>query len=142
MTDDIYYSWDYDRLLLTVYQRVGECNGCGDCCRTRIDFTTAGPPGEGRNHSPGVDEKGVWSEGNVQGERYFIKLNSIGPIGGQVCPMLTPETRCGIQATKPRICSGWPMHPDHVAPFKNCSYRFEHISSNRFAPPKAIETND
>ena len=37
-----FFEWNYDDGIVIAYERLGECNGCGDCCRAEIRFNVTG----------------------------------------------------------------------------------------------------
>ena len=56
MSELRFFEWDYMRGVVTEYARLGECNGCGDCCKAMIRFHVASDPIDGvaRNGSRAV----------------------------------------------------------------------------------------
>lgn len=131
-----YTEWDYDNNVVTKYKRTGECNGCGDCCRSLIEFVAH--PNEipdAYNDYPDIrdggvytDEQGVWHQViNENGEKRLFKINKIEEVGTRMpCLALNPETNmCTMHFDKNLLCKGWPFSPKQVTPFKNCSYVFE-----------------
>jgi len=78
-------------------KRVGYCSKCGDCCRS--------------GH-------GMW-----------FNLNDIYDFGVdkryKYCSALDKETNlCTIHKNKRWICKCWPMLPEHIEKFPNCTYKF------------------
>src|SRR5712691_7519931 len=67
-----FYEWNYDEGVVILYERLGECNGCGDCCMAAIQFAVAGRLTHGskpwEQHGNGGSDttaSGVWSEVRV-----------------------------------------------------------------------------
>ena len=138
-----FIKWDYTKNEATEYKRTGVCNGCGDCCRARIEYSTAGRRtnkiGAGRMGDT-TDQEGVWSECMSGRMRRFIKILSVGEIGeSDTCSMLK-NGLCSINETKSlaigkqgALCLAWPIIPEHVVLFSKCSYKFEEISHWEFS---------
>jgi hypothetical protein len=136
-----YITWDYDAGIATEYERHGECNGCGQCCRAVITSGLAGLWGEESFEDKpygrvgiGTDEHGKWCEVAEDGNRWFIRIQSIEKPENYHCEALGEDNRCAVHALKDRfadkftLCDIWPMGPDHVTPFDQCSYSFEKIA--------------
>jgi hypothetical protein len=129
-----FFEWDYEQGVVILYERVGECNGCGDCCMAAIRFAIAGrvPGGEASwenigNGGMDTDGHGVWSEVRKDNMRRFFKITAVTP-GSQRCERLTEDNRCTIHATKPLFHKSWPMSPRQVTPFERCSYTFRELA--------------
>jgi hypothetical protein len=136
-----YLEWDFDNDLLIEYERLGECNGCGQCCKAVIHFTAANfnsPVRHNpRNGGPTTDNQGVWTAVmNEQGQTRFFKITAIEDIPDHACGRLTDDNRCRIQTGKPRICTAWPISPSQVAPFGQCSYTFREIERWKISEPE------
>jgi hypothetical protein len=130
-----YFVWDYDQGIVTEYKRLGECNGCGQCCRAVIRYVTAQekPFVDGFLGS-GSDKKGIWIEATDGDRRWALKLLEIEHPEGFRCEHLLEGNLCVVHniknARKDRLalCDLWPMGPQHVDPFDQCSYTFEKVS--------------
>ena len=129
-----FLKWDYDNMEVVEYKRVGECNGCGDCCKQEIHYRLAGKHtntwGAGIMGNT-VNAEGVWSEYGYGNSRRFIKLDFVKD--GNPCPLLK-DNRCTMHAEKSikiggqgALCLAWPIIPEHVELYNNCSYTFEEI---------------
>jgi len=113
-----FFDYDYSTHEIVEYQRNGDCNHCGDCCTTRIEFYGIGHQG-----------RGVWGCVTEQGrEDFYQQVARVGETGAERCPFYTEENRCGIHDTKVRMCKVWPMNPAQLALFPRCSYTFTEIS--------------
>lgn len=93
-----------------VWVRKGDCNRCGDCCKT-------GDPFVGQlNITPRVD-----------GACPLFKFNSDG-LG--TCMYRTGEIISDnilIKNYTENACSKWPQAPEQIEGFSNCSYTFEWV---------------
>lgn len=138
MDETQYYEWDYTTRTVIQYERQGECNGCGACCKAHIEFRTSirpdlppnvrmegdPEPREGGAYTTG---KGIWSEVRLpDGRRRFFEVYEIKPDTGR-CSQLGEDNKCTMHLSKLLICSGWPFAPSQVAPFPECSYSFVEV---------------
>jgi Fe-S-cluster containining protein len=130
-----YFEWDYNNNVVVEYERLGECNGCGDCCMALIRFfvTTKAQTTDRQetwyiagNGGVSTTGMGVWSEVQIGGKRRFYEVLEVSP-GGKTCPHLTEDKRCDIHATKPLFHKVWPIMPSQVTPFERCSYSFREV---------------
>ncbi|HLY26069.1 MAG TPA: hypothetical protein VKQ72_07005 [Aggregatilineales bacterium] len=129
-----FFEWDYEQGVVILYERLGECNGCGDCCMAAIRFSVAGKLAGGNspwdvvaNGGPDTDGHGVWSEVQADTQRRFFKITQIVP-GSTPCEQLTEDKRCKIHDVKPLFHKSWPMSPRQVTPFERCSYSFRELA--------------
>jgi hypothetical protein len=129
-----FYEWNYDEGVVILYQRLGDCNSCGDCCTAAIRFAVAGAvkPGltpweENANGGAMTNGEGVWAEVRVNGERRYFQQVSAEP-GASRCTNLTEDNRCAIHASKPLFHKAWPITPRQMASFTRCSYSFREIA--------------
>lgn len=128
-----YTEWDYDTRTQTEYERHGECNGCGDCCRVTITYTRVSPQSET------TTGEGIWQEVDKSGERIFRKLLST-TFNGAICPELSKDNRCSCHgADKPTICQLWPVAPRDIEPFPRCGYSFVKIGEWPIQAPESAE---
>jgi Fe-S-cluster containining protein len=130
----IFYEWDYDAGVVIAYERLGECNGCGDCCMAAIQFAVTGRLGQGStpweehgNGGSSTTAQGVWSEVRVGGQRRFFRVNDSKP-GSDRCKNLTEDLRCNIHFTKPLFHKSWPTAPRQIMAFERCSYTFREVA--------------
>ena len=126
-----YFEWNYDTHEVVEYERAGECNCCGDCCRAVVHFVACTSKPEGwRASGETTDRLGVWAEASPDGApRYLIKLTKVEwPEGHVGCAGLDVNNKCSGHATKISICAYWPFHPSHVTPFPHCSYLFKEVA--------------
>lgn len=131
-----YFKWDYDSNTVIEYARAGECNGCGACCKALIRFkvATACKDIDPRNGQDATDSKGVWNEINNGDLRRLWQFEEIAP-NAEACRDLTDDNKCGVHFDKARICSAWPLAPEHVAPFPDCSYTFTEAWRGKISEP-------
>ena len=131
-----FIKWDYDAGLATEYERTGECNRCGECCKNEIHYRAAGrytnTHGAGRMGNT-TDGHGVWSEYSTGKMRRFIKLDFA--IVGRPCSLLGENGVCSMHDSKSvamrkqgALCLAWPIIPEHVVLCKGCSYTFREIA--------------
>lgn len=158
-------TWDYDKNVATEWCRLGDCNHCGECCQVIIYIDACGDTDEDRrNGGNGVSEEGQWYQCNGSGNPLFwgnIRITT-EPIGwdcyegvadddifideqGERCPTssIAEEQRgqCNHGSKrKEGICTAWPLHPDHVNEFDDCSYRFLKLNEWEMEEDHAIET--
>lgn len=130
MSDLRYYRWDFDNREMVQYERQGECNGCGACCRALISFRVAGnlKDVDPRDLSyEGAVHVGVWAEVTDGIRRRLFTVQEITPEVKR-CSALSEDNKCTVHnLDKPRICEVWPVTPDQVTPFPECSYSFTEI---------------
>jgi hypothetical protein len=130
-----FFEWDYDADSVVEYARDGECNECGACCSVLIKFAPY-PTGQGQlNPILGWDSrngefinarKGKITEVRVGGKsRYFYDITITDE--PERCAMLTDDNRCRVHLGKRLLSRAWPITPDQVAAFKDCSYTFREI---------------
>lgn len=133
-------TWDYDNNVVTEWCRMGGCNHCGECCEVTIYIDVCGATEEERrNGGNGVSEEGVWHEWD-NGERRFWRVNNIAH--DEPCTCFNDwkdDGGCQIETCKSLICTAWPLHPDHVNEFDNCSYRFVKLNEWELTDKKAVE---
>jgi Fe-S-cluster containining protein len=141
-----FFEWDYDNLVVIEYERLGECNGCGDCCIALIPFTIAGQPKEVAESWEGAGSggaattgTGVWNEVRVGATRRFFRVGEIDASTRQRCPHLTENNQCAIHLTKPLFHKAWPLSPRHVTALERCSYSFREVGRWPLQKPTSAE---
>ena len=131
----IYRVWDYDNDVVIEYKRLGECNGCGQCCLAYIEYDMAGNligSTDGCSVGDASGEGGVWHEVKEGKNRWFIRLKRVD-LNKSRCPSLLEDNRCAYHTEKSAakgfipLCDIWPMGPEQVIPFDQCSYQFEEV---------------
>lgn len=136
-----YFEWNFDTKMVTEFVREGECNGCGQCCVAMIRFNRSIPPSFDDSIQLGdsLGRSGVWFEVQDGEMRRFMQHVAIEPQSrDQACGHLTDDNRCGIHALKNfladkyALCATWPIHPDQVAAFDQCSYSFTKLAEWTF----------
>ena len=127
------HNWE-SREVIT-YERLGECNQCGDCCKRRFDL------GETQREYPGGDPtpkmglptigyEGDW--GTFAGERNFFQFVDSGKEAN--CSMyceIDGKGSCGIQGLKEHeqlCCEVFPQVPSQLDTLPNCSYSFTEVN--------------
>lgn len=130
-----YLAWDFDAGEAVEFERKGECNQCGECCRVLIRFQWCDTTGDGgRNGGNATDGKGVWEEIETPAGRRFFRLQEIQPGGGGCPQLLGNQCQEHDASDRAMCCTEWPWHPDQVKAFPGCSYTFEEINRWRFEP--------
>jgi hypothetical protein len=131
-----YTRWNYDNDTVQTLERTGECNGCGECCMALIRLTSIAWGRKARHEDAvnGVtrhDRTGTWHEiTNDKETRRYIKVEAIDTSeeNRHRCDSLRDyngKGYCDHHFDKTLICEAWPMAPEHVTPFPQCSYSFE-----------------
>lgn len=134
MTPPRYLKWDYDQQIVIEYHRTGECNGCGQCCRAHIEYKVAGAYSQGpATMGSGTNQQGVWYEVSQEGNRYLMSSPVITLREGHRCPLLSVDNLCtrhedkSLQKKELMLCAVWPVGPEQVEAFDECSYEFEEV---------------
>ena len=141
-------TWDYDVNIATEWLRMGGCNHCGACCLVQINIPTADSIGRDcRLGGDGTDGLGVWYQYNTpNGAKLWTVEITEEPNPHDCFEAL--EGACVMGAgCKSLICTAWPLHPDHVDVFDDCSYRFIKLSewaiegqnTPPLVPPKPVK---
>lgn len=123
-----YIKWDYDRNEATEYERVGECNYCGQCCKMVQQYRRYGHLTKGAIGIMGdrTDKVGVWSEYRENGQGRLISLPFI--TGEEHPCVMLKDNKCIIHTTftmdNLTLCKAWPVIPEHVKELDQCSYTF------------------
>ena len=128
-----FIAWDYVTSIATEYERRGECNQCGDCCRKTINMDMV--EGDKNAHGGrGTNGAGIWSEIADADPREFVRFYLL-PYEvletmykpkdiHRPCTDLDENNLCISNGEKPWICSIWPTGPHDIKKFPNCSYEF------------------
>lgn len=122
-------TWDYDANIVTEWLRMGECNRCGACCLIKINIPTVDSADRDcRLGGDSVDGAGVWCQyGTPNGARLW-KIEITEEQNPHNCFEALEGTCVEGAECKGLICTAWPLHPDHVDAFDDCSYRFIKLS--------------
>ena len=103
-------------------KRTGECNQCGECCKT-VNITA-------------VRDITLRQHGNIEELKRYLSFRRIQVVGEDVdknllyytinipCSQLGPDNVCKVHNSpeKPLICHRYPWAKDDIA---ECSYTFE-----------------
>lgn len=81
------------------WRRVGECNRCGECCRS-------GDPFNGELGAPSI----------AGACPLYRESDGLGACADRAHPYYLGG------------CASWPSEPEHIADYPSCSYRFEPVS--------------
>jgi Fe-S-cluster containining protein len=148
-----YFEWRWADDEVIQWQRDGDCNGCGACCKTLIQFTMS------RAYLPPVNDFSDWLPNNggvisarvgigvqvmINGKsRYFDNIQIIpNDPNHKPCGYLTADNRCRVHAGKNRLCAMWPMTPTHAAAFEECSYTFTEIGRWKISELEAQDATE
>lgn len=133
-----FIKWDFDHNVAIEYERLGECNNCGECCIEIVKYRhigelTEGPAGIMGNR---IKPEGVWSEYSEGDKRRFAGLpRKTGE--RKPCEFLV-NGHCAIHANKSMdentMCWAWPIIPEHVEMLPQCSYTFREINRWQIIP--------
>ena len=125
--------WNYDTGIATEYERIGECNQCGDCCRATFNIKMSEGYDKQFNGGKATDEKGRWSEimevseiSRIKGTREYTGF-TLADRENPPCCALDPETNLCTKEEfdrKPWICRVFPTVPNDIKDLPNCSYEF------------------
>ena len=130
-----FIDWNYNTMIGTEYERRGECNQCGTCCKTTINIRMV--DGDKTTHG-GVTTDGIdrWSEVPTKYCREFVKFymptldKEEEPAR---CSALGFDNQCVLHDyDKPWVCQVWPTAPSDIIPFKKCSYEFVEVDNWAF----------
>lgn len=119
---DLFNEWDYENQQVNRWLRGGGCNQCGECCQASVSLlATEGD--NGREGCKGTTWNGFWYERFPHTEpRRLVGVEAIDR-NGDSCTG-DRGNQCGWYDLRGFICQAWPMAPQHVEPFDNCSYSF------------------
>ena len=127
-------SHDWGAGEIITYRLLGKCNGCGDCCKVRVnlgDIVQRYDDHDGRPATteglPTIANEGIW--GTRAAERKFFMFEVTEK--EDVCPAFGPtpdgNEGCTVYDKRPNCCSVFPLVPSDIAKLPNCSYSFEEI---------------
>ena len=128
-----YIRWDYDKGEAVEFERQGQCNGCGACCQSVIRFTVCGTHGfntdDLNNGGDTTSGKGVWTELVFENDmRRFWRIFEIDTVNLHPCSALLEGNRCAFHNHANNLCTEWPLAPEHVTPFPECSFTFKEVN--------------
>lgn len=104
-----------------------------DCCIALIRYRRNIPSfNDVEQLGDSMGRSGVWYEVQDGEHRRFMQPDLIKMRErSEKCSQLTDDNRCQIHALKNfladkyALCDTWPIHPDQVAAFDQCSYSFK-----------------
>lgn len=128
--------WSVEEGKLVKYERTGECNQCGKCCygiKFKWDVKSDKGQEEEEVEQPNWSDHDGWRMIYAQGMWFYFKITSYTQDPEERCCELGEDNKCKIWKDpikfKP-ICRYWPFHPDDVAAFPGCTFKFERIESD------------
>jgi len=119
---------------LIQYERIGECNRCGECCQETIYFkwdVWSSSYSDAEPEDPWAEWEG-WSIFSRFGATWGFKITEFegkGEIEHRDCPSLK-DGKCSIwhdPEEQPVLCRFWPICPGDLVKFPMCSYEFRRI---------------
>jgi Fe-S-cluster containining protein len=118
--------WDYDQKLVIQYLRQGHCSKCGSCCKGHLPVSVADKydpdvPQQGGKATTG---KGTWIEVNYKKQRVFFKTGRF-QVCEKSCSHLNENNQCASYLYRPLFCQEFPLSPDHIVDFPDCTYTFK-----------------
>lgn len=151
----LFYEWDYDKDRVITWERAGECNHCGQCCKDAHLINYGFLNDEESNHfyeEKGIKpkdgslwpaEEGIWTEQAVENDddrRFFGNVRVIPQDEPwKPCPSWT-GTGCALHGLdKPGLCKTWPHTPTQIEGFTECSYTFTKINEEVISEKKESE---
>lgn len=121
--------FDYDKMIETTWERDGFCNHCGECCKTMIYIDDSDTHIFSKDGEENTNCSGVWHEWEAYGRKRYWKIRIESDEKKGDC-----HKKCGAVCQdgapiKSLLCTAWPLHPDHVTAFPECSYTFTELDS-------------
>lgn len=134
-----YIEWDFESNKAAEYKRTGECNGCGQCCVALIRYRVARFKGRKTDNwgrlGCGANNKGTWYEVRDGKRRRAMQHIEIAMRPREeACPSLNADNKCGVHSEHDwkrdihTLCDVWPINPEQVKAFSECSFSFEKIA--------------
>ena len=132
--------WAVESGELVRYDRSGECKQCGECCKAGIFYQTEVGTAA-RSHEHESEEEADWTgreDWNMfiaQGIWWYFKVGfPADDAVAQLVPCGDLDCAGGVnfctswqdEGFRP-ICRYWPFHPNHVARFPKCGFKFEKV---------------
>ncbi len=126
------HNWETQEVV--TYERHGECNRCGACCKAGIvlgQIQTMYEDGDPRPKMglPTINKDGDWT--TLAGERSFYQFMDTGK--ESTCPAYCERNGkggCNIQDVKSfeqMCCVVFPQAPSQIKTFPDCSYTFTEV---------------
>jgi Fe-S-cluster containining protein len=127
------YHWDYDQKLVIQYLRQGQCSKCGSCCKGYLPVSVVNryDPDNPLRGGKSTTGKGIWIEVNHNGQRVFFKTGIFQP-REKVCNHLNENNECASYFQRPLFCQEFPLSPDNIMAFPECTYSFEKVGEWTF----------
>jgi Fe-S-cluster containining protein len=127
------FHWDYDQELVIQHLRIGHCSNCGSCCKGYLPISIADKydPDIPQQGGKSTDGKGTWIEVNHKKQRVFFKTGKFQP-REKVCNHLNENNECSSYIYRPLFCQEFPLSPDHIIAFPECTYAFEKVGEWSF----------
>lgn len=138
-----YYVYDYARRRVTEYERQGECNQCGDCCRADIGIAVQGLSPDAERDTvaaggPATTGQGVWQAYDAGDGLRCYQVQRIAP-EVRACTALGSEGRCLVYPERNAYCRVWPLSPSDVVPFPRCGFTFVSLGEWALETVLAVE---
>jgi hypothetical protein len=120
--------WTVKNGQLQKWERLGQCNGCGACCKgwnITYEATVAVRDDDSDDYSGSEG----WSAFKHHGVWWWMRVTGIKR-EETMCECLDGN-RCGVwmdEVEFPLLCRYFPVHPDNLKEFPQCGFRFERRS--------------
>lgn len=118
---------------LVEYERLGECNQCGECCcrnkiSAGIQVTLAGTAGNDKEIGDLSDWEG-FSVFYAQGLWWWIETKTTDQKREKACECFI-DGKCADWKGDdwPAICRYWPVRPQDIVSFPECGFEFRKSS--------------
>jgi Fe-S-cluster containining protein len=127
------FHWDYDQKLVIQYLRQGQCSRCGGCCKGHLPISIANKydPDIPQQGGKCTDGKGLWIEIIHKRQRVFFKTGKYQP-REKVCTHLNAKNECISYSRRPLFCQEFPLSPDNITAFPECTYSFKKVGEWTF----------
>jgi len=125
------YEWDFDKNEVVQWERRGECNQCGDCCRVCVKYNKPSEDINVQEATANGNYHGICNQVQVDGkDNYFwdVRIDN-NDKDFQPCEDLKGNSCFSHNGTREVLCRYFPMSPRNAELFEQCSYRFEKIES-------------
>lgn len=123
--------WIVEQGQYVEYQRLGKCNQCRACCCTREIHSksqAASDDGEDDDTAESGDLSAFEGYSVFWAQRlwWYMKTETLATVREKPCSGFVGGL-CTVWQTDewPAICRYWPVHPNDLAAFPECGFRFE-----------------
>ena len=110
------------------WERLGECNGCGECCqghKIEFQYEMASAGAKGQEEVYDYSEKEGWSALKAHGVWWWFLIAEIED-SEEKCQCLK-DGKCSVWMDEeefPPMCRYFPLHPKDLEHFQKCGFGF------------------